>query len=203
MWTTPKTWAVGDFLTASDMNTYVRDNTATLNPTPSSSPPGSPADGDRWIYDSGGEYFWQFVYDSSEATNKWKFVGGPPLTVSSDTDLSTTGTTTFTTPTLTVPLSGEYTLMWQSHGYQNPNVGTQTVIQIFPWKNGTTEVGRRSVGSFVSDVTGFQKRSATLELGYPISLAASDTLQLRGTPTNWDYLSEYRSITVIPKRVIA
>lgn len=26
-WTTPKTWNVGDLLTASDMNTYVRDNT--------------------------------------------------------------------------------------------------------------------------------------------------------------------------------
>lgn len=26
-WTTPKTWASGDILTASDMNTYVRDNT--------------------------------------------------------------------------------------------------------------------------------------------------------------------------------
>ena len=25
-WTTPKTWAVGDIMTAADMNTYVRDN---------------------------------------------------------------------------------------------------------------------------------------------------------------------------------
>lgn len=30
-WTTPKTWAVGDILTAADMNTYVRDNTTFLH----------------------------------------------------------------------------------------------------------------------------------------------------------------------------
>jgi hypothetical protein len=29
-WTTPKTWATGEVLTSSDMNTYVRDNTAAL-----------------------------------------------------------------------------------------------------------------------------------------------------------------------------
>jgi hypothetical protein len=29
-YTTPKTWSVGDVLTASDMNTYVRDNAAFL-----------------------------------------------------------------------------------------------------------------------------------------------------------------------------
>lgn len=32
-WTSPKTWAVGDVLTASDMNTYVRDNTSFLGST--------------------------------------------------------------------------------------------------------------------------------------------------------------------------
>lgn len=31
-WTAPKTWAVGDVLTASDLNTYVRDNEIALQP---------------------------------------------------------------------------------------------------------------------------------------------------------------------------
>lgn len=31
-WTTPKTWAVGDVLTAADMNTYVRDNEDAILP---------------------------------------------------------------------------------------------------------------------------------------------------------------------------
>jgi hypothetical protein len=30
-WTSPKTWATGDVLTAADMNTYLRDNTDHLN----------------------------------------------------------------------------------------------------------------------------------------------------------------------------
>lgn len=33
-WTTPKTWAVGELLTAADMNAYVRDNTEYLHTTP-------------------------------------------------------------------------------------------------------------------------------------------------------------------------
>lgn len=37
-WTTPKTWVTGDVLTASDMNTYVRDNTNYLNTQVGSAP---------------------------------------------------------------------------------------------------------------------------------------------------------------------
>ena len=33
-WTSPKTWSVGDLLTSSDMNTYVRDNTSFLSQPP-------------------------------------------------------------------------------------------------------------------------------------------------------------------------
>lgn len=51
--------------------------------TTGSSPPGSPANGDYWIFpadDTNGVY-WMFQYDSSETTYKWRFVGGPPLAV--------------------------------------------------------------------------------------------------------------------------
>jgi hypothetical protein len=36
-WTSPKTWATGDLLTAADMNTYLRDNTAALKAPPTKS----------------------------------------------------------------------------------------------------------------------------------------------------------------------
>lgn len=45
-WTTPKTWAAGDVLSASDLNTYVRDNANALL--------ARPADG--IVYDNGANY---------------------------------------------------------------------------------------------------------------------------------------------------
>lgn len=45
-WTTPKTWAALETLTSTDMNTYVRDNTAYLKNRPSQSHIRTTADGD-------------------------------------------------------------------------------------------------------------------------------------------------------------
>ena len=48
----------------------------------SASPPAAPVSGSIWVYpadDTNGVY-WQFVYDSTQTTYKWRFVGGPPLT---------------------------------------------------------------------------------------------------------------------------
>src|ERR1051325_5531394 len=39
-----------------------------------SSPPSTPVSGTLWIY-TGATFYWMFVYDPSEATYVWKFVG--------------------------------------------------------------------------------------------------------------------------------
>lgn len=62
-------------------------------------PPGSPSDGDIWIATSvnGTARRWQFQYDAAEATAyKWKFIGGPPVSVKIGDTANHTNTTNST-----------------------------------------------------------------------------------------------------------
>ena len=75
------------------------------------SPPGSPADGDLWLY-AGTGFHWMFVYDSSEATYKWKYVGGGCIDAAIPTDETFVDTGAIVDaatvgPTVTVPRTGD------------------------------------------------------------------------------------------------
>jgi hypothetical protein len=91
--------------------------TWTINATP----PSSPADGDLWVYpaDSTTGVYWTFIYQSSQTTYKWVFVGGNemasrgPLSnaINSYTQVGTSGW--YYSPTemsLTAPFAGDYLL---------------------------------------------------------------------------------------------
>lgn len=78
------------------------------------SPPGSPVDGMIWRLPaaSGSGIYWWFQYDSSQATYKWVFMGGAPMSHEILTD-ETTASTTYVDlatvgPTLTLPRAGDY-----------------------------------------------------------------------------------------------
>jgi hypothetical protein len=80
----------------------------------SSTPPGSPVDGMIWRLpaDSGNGIYWFFQYDSSQATYKWVFMGGPPMYAEVVTD-ETTASTTYAAlatagPSIAIPRSGDY-----------------------------------------------------------------------------------------------
>lgn len=91
-WTTPRTWVTGEVLSASNMNTHVRDNmifyggTDAMNTTP----PGTPGNGQRWVLpvDTTNGVFWHFIYYTTLA--QWVFMGGSPLTAYSQTPTGTT-----------------------------------------------------------------------------------------------------------------
>lgn len=75
--------------------------------------PGSPASGDVWVYQGSG-FYWMFVYDSTETTYKWKFIGGGWLAASVATDESFTDDGAYhdpatAGPTVTLPFAGDYT----------------------------------------------------------------------------------------------
>jgi hypothetical protein len=79
----------------------------------SSSPPGSPTDGMIWRPKPQAGVFWKFMYDSSEGTYKWVFVGGGPMYSVSETDGSWNNTsyvdpTTTPAASLTIPRAGVY-----------------------------------------------------------------------------------------------
>jgi hypothetical protein len=70
--------------------------------------PGSPSDGDRCTFSTGGVR-WKLEYDSSD--EYWYKVGGPPLRAESETARSTNSATyvSLTGPlSLTAPLAGDY-----------------------------------------------------------------------------------------------
>lgn len=79
-----------------------------------STPPASPVDGMLWRLPaaSGSGIYWLFQYDSSQATYKWVFIGGPPMSHEILTDETTSSTTyvdlTTVGPTLTLPRGGDY-----------------------------------------------------------------------------------------------
>jgi hypothetical protein len=96
-----------------------------INLNVGTTPPGSPVAGDLWIYQGSG-FYWQFVYDPTETTYKWKFVGGAPLTTEVPTGQSTLSGSYVdlaTVVSVTVPRSGEYVL---EHGVQSINSSGST-----------------------------------------------------------------------------
>lgn len=81
VWTAPRTWVAGEVLTASLLNTHLRDQMLWLGETDArlSAPPGSPRDGQIWVYpaDAANGIYWAFRYVA--ALTAWVFQGGPPL----------------------------------------------------------------------------------------------------------------------------
>jgi hypothetical protein len=79
-------------------------------------PPGSPADGDIWMFpaDATNGVIWQFRYRAASASSyKWEFVGGVPLAVGPSGSMTiATATPTDLTggPTLTLPRAGDYVI---------------------------------------------------------------------------------------------
>lgn len=111
-WTSPKTWNVGDVLTAADMNTYVRDNTRWAGGDRGTSFPGSPSDGDEYYYDADptNGVVWRMKYHASGTY--WGYVGGPPLynevTAAETTNSGTYTALTTAGPSIILPFVGDY-----------------------------------------------------------------------------------------------
>jgi hypothetical protein len=170
-----------------------------------SSPPGSPSDGDLWIYNGLSGIYWQFIYDSSETTYKWKFVGGPPFTASDTGDVSTAGNTWIGfSGVVATPRAGDYIVQFgdsigNSIGASGPSLNIFWDVQL---GNGSTLYDEAVFTRFVSTASGVQNTFFTRSRG-PIRLnaiPASTTFQLFYTVTNWDLISYNRHISFYPAR---
>ena len=117
-WTSPRTWVVGEVVTAALMNTHVRDDLLALYPDLATSLPGSPYN-DKFatLTDSltAPTYTWTFRYISAKASNKWQYVGGTHLASVKQT-LSQANITTYryTSTLITVPRTGLYDVTLQA-----------------------------------------------------------------------------------------
>jgi hypothetical protein len=93
-------------------------------------PPGSPATTDVWVATTIGannECFWVFMYDNSEATYKWKYIGGTPVANFVDADETTTSATYVALgtagPSFTIPRSGDYDVLIACNQQQDGGTG--------------------------------------------------------------------------------
>jgi hypothetical protein len=81
-------------------------------PTTASTPPGSPVDGQLWLFpvDAANGVIWQFRFNAGSASAyKWEFVGGPPLYARFDTSQGFSANTwTAGAPQLTIPRNGDF-----------------------------------------------------------------------------------------------
>jgi hypothetical protein len=119
--------AVGDVFTTSKWNDNLRDNLNKLLDTGHrtltvaqfaalTGPEGTKGvvAGDEVYLEVDGTngVLWHFVYESTETTYKWRFIGGPPLTAEVTTDETTTSTSyaalTTAGPAVALPRAGDY-----------------------------------------------------------------------------------------------
>lgn len=116
-WTTPSTAVAGETaLTAALWNEQVRDNLSSLVEA-GTVLPASPVDGQSFYYvaDATNGVVWHLRYRSaSPSPYKWEFVGGGVL-YTRDTATRNTSSTTYQTtgsPTITLPRSGDYEIVF-------------------------------------------------------------------------------------------
>lgn len=201
-WTAPRTWVAGEIVTAGEMNTHVRDNLNALNPAPSSTPPASPTDGDRWIYNGLSGIYWTFEHDSTDATYPWKFVGGPPYSVADSGDVGTSGNTWIGFSGISaIPRTGVYAVQFSDVVGQTPN-GSLWILWESNLGNGTTQFNDPFTIYWRFWATANQQQIFTRSIGpSPITLSAGTVLQIYYSVVNWDLISYTRSISITPIKV--
>lgn len=77
IWTTPRTWATGELVTAAMMNLYVRDEFLWLGgaDSVSTAPPGSPVRYQRWVMQHAFGHALCMYRDDIDATYPWAVMG--------------------------------------------------------------------------------------------------------------------------------
>ncbi len=172
----------------------------TANRTVGSSPPSSPLDGDEWIYNGLTGVYWHFIYDSSETTYKWKYIGGGPAYALVNTFESTTSTTyaalTTAGPSITLDREGDYVIAVGA--YERVNAVGPTAFMSYDV--GATGASDNDCTKYDSAVvsTGCTTVFEQLKTAIPASSAIVSKYR---TSANTASFSQ-RWIRITPKRVI-
>lgn len=116
-WSAPRTWVAGEVLTASLLNTHLRDQLLYLGGTDrrTTSPPGAPLDGQLWHYvaDATNGIEWLSAYNSGDAgLYKWHSLSGSSLSALVGSATTVGASAAYIDPgtvcTLTVPRAGNF-----------------------------------------------------------------------------------------------
>jgi hypothetical protein len=163
------------------------------------------ASGDLWIYPFTGGY-WMFIFDSTEATYKWKFVGGPPLRVNIATDETFVDDSTYRDcatvgPVVTLPRDGDYYFQSIFGGYiATQPAGAHQIGSKVTISNGSLENNDSSIA--VQHTQGGVGVTCYGQ-GVNLSAIAGATLKLQYVATNTTGTphARWRMLAVWPIRV--
>lgn len=136
--------------------------------------PGSPADGQEVVLTdslTAPTYAWHLKYVAAKASNRWVFLGGPPLIADTAT-AETTASTTYanlsggaTGPAVTVPVAGDYDV---AHGWTE-TAGPADTAALMSYDIGATPAvdvdAARTGAGFGNPPNGTQGRSKRKSLG--------------------------------------
>lgn len=195
-WATPGPWSDADIAAAANVEG------SKFNWHVGAAPPSSPSNGMLWIY-SGTGFYWVFVYDSSETTYKWKFVGGSPLLSTVDTDETFTAGLNWADPatagpSITLPRDGDYDYIMSAEMYTTAagNVNVQNGLSI-----AGANPGAPHIGSVPSGLAGVPIGTSTVSNRVTGRTASQVLKQQYLCPTATAH-TRYRSLKVWPVRVI-
>lgn len=138
--------------------------------------PASADNGDEIVLTdsmTAGTYHWHLRYVAARSSNKWVFVGGPPMRAEVQTGESTTSTsyTDLATvgPTLTVPVAGSYLIEFGALSY---NTGTGICIMSYIATGGAGSDAKSVRGGGVASA-----QSSGWKTAVESSLAAGNTVK--------------------------
>lgn len=162
-------------------------------------PPVSPATGDRWTYTGQSGVLWEFEYQPSlDATYPWHFVGGAPKTITDFTDAGTTQV--LSGMNVTLDRAGIYDLSGFTQAQGAPAIGTWFTWYLEYTRNGSV-IGEDAQVNDVADADRFVLYRPMSLPTYRATVSAGDVMSLRITATNWDYTSTHRSFSVTPVKI--
>lgn len=168
---------LGPVLITSELNAaYIPAYVTTL--------PVTPPDGTEVYYgaDVAHSIYWHLRYNSGAATYKWEFLGGPPMTADNASALSPTTTTyadVSTTPTLTLPLGGEYIITfggrvtsYNNAGYVALKFGSDPVVSADAvFGQGALSTSSVSLTVFKTETLGTETGGVVVKLQYKLGVA--------------------------------
>jgi hypothetical protein len=200
-WVNPRTWSVGELATAAKMN-EIRDVLRWSSGDRTTSVPGSPNDGDEFIYpaDASRGVVWKFKYNSgSGSAYKWEFVGGAAWFDNVDTD-ETTASAAYVDlatagPAIAVPRAGDYEVSWGASMWDSTG-------------GSTCYVAVKKGAAATVDTDAATQTGATAAAGVSVArtkvvfgLAASDTLKLQYKTSAGTGRFIFRWLSVRPVRI--
>lgn len=165
----------------------------------STTPPASPTDGTPWLYPGSGIY-WLLVYDSTEATYKWKFTGGPALfgNVQSEETHSSSGSwinLATPGPIVTAPRAGVYRVHYECNALA-PATGAVTTGIALSVNDAVIIAGSETI-----QVIGTANWRGMLRRNYEVALAANDTVRPKYYTDGNGAQFRYRIIELLPVRL--